>query len=127
MSKSAVTVLLPILVVLLLPLVALAQIETPTTYGGLVNLIIRFINILIPAMFALVFVWLIWRITDAWVLHAGDPAKREEGRRLAVTAVVVMVIALSVWGIVQIIRFSFLPPRTLSLLLETIQPAILIV
>lgn len=89
----------------LVPAVALAQ---PTTYSALVSLIISFINILIPAMFALLFAWIIWRIIDAWVLHAGDPAKREEGRRLAVTAVIVLVIAISVWGIVQMIRVSFL-------------------
>lgn len=81
---------------------------TPTTYTGLVNLIIGFINVLIPAMFALIFVWLVWKIIDAWVIHAGDPAKREEGRRMAVTAVIVLVIAVSVWGIVALIKNSFL-------------------
>lgn len=81
---------------------------TPTTYGGLVTMIIDFINVLIPAMFAFIFIWLVWRIIDAWVLHAGDPGKREEGRRMAITAVIVMVIAVSVWGIVALIRDSFL-------------------
>lgn len=90
-----------------LPRVVSAQ--PPTTYSGLVELLIDFINILIPAMFALVFAWIIWRIIDAWVLHAGDPNKIEEGKRMVLTAVFVMVVALSVWGIVQIIRSSFLP------------------
>lgn len=80
----------------------------PTTFSGLVDLLIGFINVLIPAMFALVFVYLVWRVIDAWVINAGDPAKREEGSRMAITAVIVMVIAVSVWGIVQIIRTSFL-------------------
>lgn len=79
---------------------------TITDYGSLVNWIIGLINILIPAMFALVFVWIIWKIIDAWVIHAGDPGKREEGQRLAVTAVVVMVVAVSVWGIVNLLRVS---------------------
>lgn len=91
----------------LMPQLVMAQ-TTPTTYAGLVNLIIDFINILIPAMFAVVFVILIWRVIDAWIIHAGDPQKREEGRRMAITAVIVMVVAVSVFGIVQIIRTSFL-------------------
>lgn len=86
----------------------MAPASAPTTYQGLVALILNFVNILIPAMFGLVFIWLIWRVIDAWVINAGDPQKREEGRRMAVTAVVVMVVAVSVWGIVQVIRSSFL-------------------
>jgi len=84
--------------------------QTPTTYGGLVNELIDFINVLIPAMFALLFVYFIWKMIDAWVLHAGDPNKVQEGKMFAVTAVFVLVVALSVWGIVAIIRTSFLAP-----------------
>ena len=83
--------------------------QTPTTYSGLISELIKFINILIPAMFALLFAYIIWRVIDAWVLHAGDPNKVEEGKRFAVTAVFVLVVAVSVWGIVAIIRSSFLP------------------
>ena len=84
--------------------------QTPTTYSGLVNELIEFINVLIPAMFALVFVYFIWKMIDAWVLHAGDPNKVQEGKMFALTAVFVLVVALSVWGIVAIIRTSFLAP-----------------
>ena len=69
---------------------------------------IGFINILIPAMFALFFVYLIWKMIDSWVLHAGDPAKVAEGKMFAVTAVIVLVVLVSVWGIVNILRSSFL-------------------
>jgi len=83
--------------------------QTPTTYSGLINVVIDFINILIPAMFALLFVYFIWKMFDSWVLHAGDPNKVQEGKTFALTAVIVMVVAVSVWGIVAIIRTSFLP------------------
>lgn len=65
---------------------------------------------LIPAMFALLFAYFIWRMIDAWILHAGDPNKVQEGKTFALTAVAVLVIAISVWGIVAIIRTSFLMP-----------------
>ena len=82
--------------------------ETPTTYSGLVAFIIDFINILIPAIFALIFAYTVWKVVDAWILHAGEPAKVAEGRVFAVTAVLVLVVMLSFWGIIAIIRTSFL-------------------
>jgi len=91
--------------IMFLPQLAMAQ---PTTYSGLVGVILGFVNILIPAMFGVVFVWLVWRVIDAWIINAGDPAKREEGRRMALTAVLVLVVAVSVWGIVSLIQDSFL-------------------
>lgn len=83
--------------------------QTPTTYAGLIDMFIGFINVLIPAMFALIFLYFIWKVIDSWVIHAGDPNKIAEGRTFAVTAVIVVVVAVSVWGIVAIIRASFLP------------------
>jgi len=83
--------------------------NTPTTYEGLINAVIGFINVLIPAMFALLFLYFIWKMFDSWVLHAGDPTKIQEGKTFAITAILVLVVAMSVWGIVAIIRTSFLP------------------
>jgi len=79
------------------------------TYAGLIQEVIDFINVVIPAMFALLFLYFIWKMFDSWILHAGDPAKIQEGKMFAVTAVIVVVVAVSVWGIVAIIRTSFLP------------------
>ena len=81
--------------------------QTPTTYSGLIAMIIDFINVLIPAMFALLFLFFIWKMIDSWILHAGDPAKVQEGKMFAVTAILVLVVAISVWGIVALIRTSF--------------------
>ena len=78
------------------------------TYSGLIGLFIDFINILIPAIFAIIFVYMIWKIIDAWILNAGDPAKVAEGRVFAVTAVLVLVVMLSFWGIIALVRTSFL-------------------
>jgi hypothetical protein len=82
--------------------------ENIDSYSGLVGLFIDFINILIPAIFAIIFVYLVWKILDSWVLHAGDPAKVAEGRVFAVTAVLVLVVMLSFWGIIALVRTSFL-------------------
>ena len=69
--------------------------KTPTTFKGLVQFILDFINILIPALFGLLFIYLVWKIIDAWIIHAGDEKKLEEGKRLITTAVIVFVLMLS--------------------------------
>ncbi len=79
---------------------------TPTTFGGLVDFILGIINIIIPSFLAIVFLILIWKIIDAWVINAADEKKREEGKRIALVAVVVFVLIIITWGIVALIRQS---------------------
>ena len=76
---------------------------TPTTFSELVDFFIGFVNILITALFALAFLVLIWKIIDAWVIHADDEKKRAEGKSLALTAVIVFVVMLSIWGILRLL------------------------
>ena len=80
--------------------------QTPTTFAGLVNFILGFINILIPLIFGLIFLFLVVKIIGAWIIHADDDSKREEGKRLMITAVVVIVVMISAWGIVAMIKSS---------------------
>lgn len=79
---------------------------TPTTFKGLVGFIIDFINILIPTLFALLFVYIVWKIIDAWILNAGNEEKREEGKSLVTTAVLVFVLMVMAWGVVSLIKQS---------------------
>ena len=78
-----------------------------TTFGTLVNGLIGFLNSLIPLIFAVVFLVIVWKVIDAWILNADNETKRAEGRQLIIVAVIVFVIMLSTWGIVSIIRSSF--------------------
>lgn len=79
----------------------------PTTYSGLVAEIIDIINIIIPTLFSVLFMYFVWKMIDSWVIHAGDQAKREEGRKYATAAVLVFVLMISAWGIVYMLRSSF--------------------
>lgn len=79
---------------------------TPTTFTGLVSEILGLINLIVPVLFAFVFVFLIWKIFDAWVINAADERKREEGKQYAVVASIVMVIMIIAWGIVEMLRRS---------------------
>jgi len=78
----------------------------PTDYKSLVNLFLDIINLLIPALFGILFFFIMWKIFDAWVINAADERKREEGKQLALTAVLVVVVMLSAWGIVTMLSSS---------------------
>lgn len=78
----------------------------PTTYSGFVNIVIDIINIIITFLFAALFVYLIWKVIDTWILNGGDQAKREAGKKYALSAVIVAVLMVSAWGIVAMIKQS---------------------
>ncbi len=80
---------------------------TPTTYGGLVDGIIGIVNLLIPALFSLLFVFFVWKMIQSWILGAGDPNSIAEGKKYAWTAIVVFVVGISAWGIVSMLRSTF--------------------
>ena len=79
---------------------------TPTTYQEFVDLILSIIGFIIPALLAVVFVYFIWRMTDAWILGAGDETKRAEGKKFAVAAIIAFVVMVSAWGIIAMLRQS---------------------
>ena len=80
--------------------------ENNQTFKTLVDSVIEFINVLIPAIFAIVFVYLMWKVIDSWVLHAAEDGKREEGKQYVIAAVIAFVLMISAWGIVAIVRTS---------------------
>jgi small-conductance mechanosensitive channel len=81
---------------------------TPTTFSGLIQLFLSLINYLILLLLAVVSLYVVWKMIDTWILNAGDEGKRAEGNTVALSAVLIAVLAISVWGIVTIIRESFL-------------------
>ena len=82
------------------------MVNTPTTFAGLVDHFLGLINMFIPLLFTLVFLYLVWKIFDVWIINASDEKKREEGKKIAFTAVIVFVVMLIVWGVVAMIRQS---------------------
>jgi len=84
----------------------MAPTSPPTTLSELVDLLLSFINLLIPLLITLTSLVIVWKIVDAWVIHAGDEVKRGEGKVTALTGVVVIVIMLCIWGIIALLRSS---------------------
>ncbi len=80
--------------------------ETPTTFAGLVDALLGLINLIIPLIFGVVFLYVVWKTFDAWVLSAGDEKKVSDGKQLALTSVVVFTLMIIAWGVVELIRSS---------------------
>lgn len=80
--------------------------QTPTSFSGLVEFIIGFINILIPTLFGVLFLYIVWKIVDAWIINAGNEEKVEEGKQLVSVAILVFVLMIITWGIVALIKQS---------------------
>ncbi len=76
---------------------------TPSTFAELVNFFIQFLNLGVTVIIALAFLVTLWNVVSAWIIHADDPEKRQEGTTLALTAVIVMVVMLSIWGILNLL------------------------
>lgn len=81
---------------------------TPTTFAGLVAFFLDLISMIIPFLMTLAFIFIMWKLFDAWIIHADDPSKVEEGKTIALTGVIVFVIMISIWGILVMLQNSLL-------------------
>lgn len=79
---------------------------TPKNFNEVVTFVVDFINILITVLFALLFLFVVYKIIDAWVINGGDEKKVEEGKKQVTVAVIVFVVMVSTWGIVALIKNS---------------------
>ena len=84
----------------------MTPVHTPTTFGELVSFFLGLVNMIIPLLMGVAFVYVMWKLIDAWIIHADDTSKVEEGRTIAITGVIVFVIMVSIWGILNILRNS---------------------
>lgn len=91
---------------LLLPSFTLA-IQAPTDFRGLVDIFLDLIDLIIPLIFALTFIVLIWGIAKAWILNIGDKEEIEKGKKLVIAGVIGLVVMSGIWGILSILRYSF--------------------
>lgn len=80
--------------------------RTPGTFAELVSMLIGFISMLIPVLFALTILFLSWSLIKAWVINGGDQGSVEEGKQVAIAGVVALVVMVGVWGIIAIIQSS---------------------
>lgn len=79
------------------------------THGGIQDIIIEFAEILSllgPVIVALALLYFFWGMSQ-FILHAGDEARRSEGRQVMVWGIIALFVIISVWGLVAVLNNTF--------------------
>jgi uncharacterized membrane protein YecN with MAPEG domain len=79
----------------------------PGTFKEFTLVIIDILDLLVILIFALTFIFLSYKLLSAWVLHADNETKREEGKMYIITSVVVLFVMTSIWGIIRLLKNGF--------------------
>lgn len=79
---------------------------TPQTFAELVSWFLGILSLIVPLLFGLTFLFLIWKIVETWIVSGGEPAKIEEGKKYVLIGVIALVIMSGIWGILNILRYS---------------------
>ncbi len=85
----------------LLPAIASADVILGNV-GNIITAIGNIIKNVIPIVFSLILVYFFWGLA-VFVLNAGDPDKRKEGRGIMIWGLVALFVAASVWGLTAFI------------------------
>ena len=78
--------------------------SSPNNFAELVGILINIISYVIPLIFAVTLVVIIVKIIDAWILHAGEDAKRAEGAQTVLVGVIALFFMSAVWGVLQLLQ-----------------------
>lgn len=78
----------------------------PRNFAELVDVFLYIISLLVPLIFSLALLVIVWKIIEAWVLNPGDQTKIDEGKNYALWGVLVLVVMSGLWAIVGILRGS---------------------
>jgi heme/copper-type cytochrome/quinol oxidase subunit 4 len=103
--KKKCIVFLPSLLLYTIPVLALAQ---PSTFSDLINLFIDIINEAIPIIIALAIVVFFWGLAK-FIISTGGGKEKEDAKNIIFWGIIVLFILLSIWGIVRLLKDTFIP------------------
>lgn len=94
------------LLAFLLPFGVQAQTGTPTTFRGLVDGIVGFVNTaVLPLLYALALLFFLVGMTRFFFL--GGAENREQGKSFMIWGIIGLFVMFSVWGIVNMVLATF--------------------
>ncbi|MBI2025401.1 hypothetical protein HYT04_01275 [Candidatus Kaiserbacteria bacterium] len=64
-------------------------------------------NVLVPVLFAVAFIVLLYGIVLKYIFSHGDPEKVSEGHKVILWGLVAFVVMISIWGLVNVIANTF--------------------
>jgi hypothetical protein len=77
-------------------------------FSDLVGAFLNIIQLLVPLLFGLTLLVIVWKVIDSWIINGGDETKVAEGKNVAIVGIIALVIMSGVWGILYILRSSLL-------------------
>ncbi len=77
-----------------------------SNFTELVQRFIELISLLVPVVIALTFLYIAWKVLSAWVIRGGDSGAVDEGKKVALVGVVVLVFMFGIWGLLAVLRTS---------------------
>lgn len=75
-------------------------------FTDVVDKLLGIINLIVPLLFALTFLYIIWGVVDAWIIHGGDEGRVEEGKNTLIVGIIALVVMSGIWGILNILKSS---------------------
>ena len=75
-------------------------------FSDLVNTFIELISLVVPLIFALRLLLIVWKVVDAWIIHGGEESKIEEGKNTILVGIIALVVMSGIWGILSILQSS---------------------
>lgn len=88
----------------LTPLMFVYAASTPTDFKSLMGGLVGIINIIIPLIFGIIFISIVWGVMRAWIMGEATQEDIERGKKVVLVGVVVLVIMTAIWGILRILQ-----------------------
>jgi len=78
----------------------------PSNFAELVGIFTGLIALIVPLVFAITFIVIVWGVTKAWVISGGDENSVNEGKQIALAGVIALVFMFGIWGILNLLQSS---------------------
>ena len=102
--------LIPFFSVCMMAIVTVPQyafaVTAPRNFKEFTILLTDLISLIVPLIFALTFITIMWGVIKAWVMGEGDADQIDQGKRIVAVGVVVLAVMVSIWGIINLLQAS---------------------
>jgi hypothetical protein len=75
-------------------------------FSDVVDKLLGIINLIVPLLFGLTLLYIVWGVVDAWIIHGGDEGRVEEGKNTIIVGIIALVVMSGIWGILNILKNS---------------------
>lgn len=78
----------------------------PKDFSSLVDVVIDLVGTLTTIVFVLTVFAIVWGVIKGWIIQGAEEEGVENGKKVAFVGIIVLVITVSLWGILAILKGS---------------------